>query len=99
MNKTIKFYAIYKNKRYSFDFGSEAFVFQLGVYNAMDEKYGIKGLLEFVGLVHDCYLSDGNSTAIGSLSDFIAANWLKLKCLGKSRILDLFYEKENGDLL
>jgi len=83
----------YKNKIYAFDNGYRAYIFHTGVYNNVDAKFGIKGLLDYVSLVVDCYLSDDNLTPLGDLSDFIAQNWKEFKKLHHKDILDMFYDK------
>ncbi len=65
----------YKQKIYAFEYGSEAFIFHAGIYNDMDKKYCIQGLLDYVSFVHGCYLSDSNRTPLGTLADYIAENW------------------------
>jgi hypothetical protein len=92
MNDEIKFKATYKNKTYAFAYGSKAYIFHAGVYNGMDSKYGIKTLLQYVSLVHNCYLSDDNRTPLGAFADFVAEKWEKAKGLGKYELLDGFYQ-------
>lgn len=81
----------YKGVEYPFEFGSQAYIFQTGLYNDIHENYGIKGLLEYVSLVHDCYLSDSNRTPLGALADYVAEHWRKLRNKGRYEILDEFY--------
>lgn len=83
----------YKNKTYNFTYGSQAYIFHTGIYNDVDKKYGIKGLLEYVSLVNACYLKDSNRTPLGALSDYVATNFKKCRKLGREEILDLFYEQ------
>ena len=93
MNENITFKIIYKGNVYTYDFGSQVYIFHAGIYNNVDKKYGIKGLLKYVSLVQDCYLKDSNRTPLGALSDFIAINLTKCKKLGRYEILDRFYEQ------
>ena len=95
LDEKIEFQVIYKGKTYTFAYGSQAYVFHTGIYNDMDTKYGIKTLLAYVELVHQCYLKDSNRTPLGSLADYIATNWRKVKKLGRYEILEKFYMEEN----
>lgn len=81
----------YNGVDYPFEFGSQAYIFHTGLYNDIHENYGIKGLLEYVSVVHDCYLSDSNRTPLGALADYIAEHWRKLKNKSRYEILDEFY--------
>lgn len=81
----------YNGVEYPFEFGSQAYVFQTGLYNDIHERYGIKGLLRYVSLVHDCYLSDSNRTPLGEFADFVAARWRKIRKKDRNEILDEFY--------
>lgn len=81
----------YNDKIYAFEYGSQAYIFHTGIYNDMDEKYGIDGLLEYVAKVHDCYLSDSYRTPLGELCDYAAENWNEIKPLGRYEILEKFY--------
>ena len=81
----------YNGVEYPFKFGSQAYIFQTGLYNDIQENYGIKGLLEYVSLVHDCYLSDSNRTPLGALADYVAEHWKKLRNKGRYDILNEFY--------
>lgn len=76
---------------YEFHYGSEAYIFHTGIYNDIHEGYGIKGLLEYVSLVHDCYISDSNRTPLGALADYVAEHWRKIRKKGRHEILDEFY--------
>jgi len=91
MRDEIKFEVIYKGKTYNFDYGSEVYIFHTALLNGMDKKHRTKTLFEYVTLVHDCYLADSNRTPLGSLADFMAENWNKVKKLGRYKILDKFY--------
>lgn len=95
MDDNIKIQITYRNKTYAFDFGSEAYIFHIGIYNEIDRKYGLKTLLEYVGVVQHCYLSDSNRTPLGALADYIAAHWKKLKSANRYDILERFYETED----
>ena len=81
----------YNGIEYPFEFGSQAYVFQTGLYNDIHEEYGIKGLLQYVSLVHDCYLSDNNRTPLGEFADFVATRWRKIRKKDRNEILDEFY--------
>lgn len=85
----------FRKKLYNFDFGSQAYIFHTGIYNNVQKKYGIKGLLEYVSLTHDCYLKDSNRTPLGAFSDFVAHHFTKCKKMGRYDILEWFYETEN----
>ena len=76
---------------YQFHYGSEAYIFHTGIYNDIHERYGIKELLEYVSVVHDCYISDSNRTPLGALADYVAKHWRKVKKKDRHDVLDEFY--------
>ncbi len=86
----VKFQVSYNNKTYTFEFGSQAYIFHTGIYNQM-QRYGIKQLLEYVDFVHTCYLKDSNRTPLGALADYIAENWKRIKHKGYYDVLNDFY--------
>ena len=94
MEKPLNFIVNYGKHTFAFQQGSKAYIFHMGVYNNIDKKYGIKGLLNYISFVHDCYLADDNHTPLGALADFIAINWKKLKNKGRYDVLEEFYSKE-----
>ena len=94
MQKELQFIVTYGKRTFTFTQGSQIYIFHTGVYNDMDKKYGVKGLLAYVSFVHDCYLSDSNRTPLGALADFIAENWKRLKTKGRYDVLEEFYSKE-----
>ncbi len=83
----------YNNKTYEFNDGYYAYIFDYAICNEFDKKYGEDKLLEFINRVKIAYLKDGNATPLGSLTDFMAQNWKKIKDLGTWDILDKFYEQ------
>ena len=87
----ISIHVCYNNDVYTFEFGSEAYIFHTGIYNEMDKKYGIDGLLKYVRLVHECYLKDCNRTPLGEFCDYVAQHWKKLKNKTRYAILEEFY--------
>ena len=50
--ENLSFQVTYNNRNYTFEFGSEVYIFHTGIYNKIDKKYGIKELLNYVRLVH-----------------------------------------------
>ena len=48
IEKELKFTVTYGKHTFTFEQGSKAYIFHTGVYNDIDKKYGIKGLLEYV---------------------------------------------------
>ena len=94
MEKALNFIVHYGNHTFTFAQGSKAYILHMGIYNDFDKKYGIKGLLNYVDFVHDCYLYDSNKTPLGSLADYIAINWKKLKNKGRQDVFEKFYEQE-----
>jgi len=76
---------------YKFDCGVKAYIFHTGMYNDMHILYGIDTLLEYVGLVFDCYISDCNRTNVGELADYIAEHWKRLENKPPRKILSEFY--------
>lgn len=81
----------YKDKIYAFEYGSQAYIFHTGIYNDIDNEYGIEGLLEYTAFVHECYLSDSYRTPLGELCDYAAEHWTDIKPLGRYEILEKFY--------
>ena len=77
--ENITFEVTYKNKRYTLNSGLDAYIFQNGIYESIDEEYGEEGLLQYVAVVRECYLSDDNPTPLGELSYFVAMNFDRLK--------------------
>ena len=55
MEQKIKFEVKYNDKEYTFDYGSEVFIFHTGIYNNMDKKYGLEALLDYVALTHNSF--------------------------------------------
>ena len=94
MPKKLTFSVTYGSQTFTFEQGSKLYIFHTGIYNDIDKKYGIKGLLEYTSFVHECYISDDNHTPLGSLADFIAAKWKNLKNKGRYDVLEEFYDKE-----
>jgi hypothetical protein len=94
IEKELKFTVTYGKHTFTFEQGSKAYIFHTGVYNDIDKKYGIKGLLEYVDFVHDCYIEDSNRTPLGSLGDYIAAKWKKIKNKSLYDVLEKFYAQE-----
>ena len=94
MPKKLTFSVTYGSQTFTFEQGSKLYIFHTGIYNDIDKKYGIKGLLEYVAVVHECYISDDNRTPLGSLADFIAAKWKNLKNKGRYEVLEKFYAQE-----
>lgn len=87
----IKIQVIYNDKTYAFEYGSQAYIFHTGIYNEIELKYGIDGLLEYTALVHDCYLSDIYRTPLGELCDYVAEHWKRLRNKSPRKILEKFY--------
>ena len=88
----LNFIITYGKETFFYKQGSKAYIFQTGIYNDIDKKYGIKGLREYVEFVHDCYISDDNNTPLGALADFIASKWKKLKNKERYDVLNEFYK-------
>lgn len=89
--KTFTFHVNYDNQIYTYISGTEAMIFDYGVNNDLDHKYGMQALKEYVALVYELYLSDSNDTPLGKLCDYIAQRWKKVKNKSKYKILDEFY--------
>lgn len=86
----VKFQVTYRNKIYDFDYGSQAYIFHTGIYRNV-QRFGIRQLLEYVDLVHVCYIKDINRTPLGALADYIAEHWKQVKDKPYDEILDRFY--------
>ena len=91
--KDIKFQVIYNNKVYSFQFGSQVYIFHTGLYNNM-QRCNEKQLLQYVDFVHECYLRDSNRTPLGALADYVAENWEQVKLQGYYDVLEEFYSQD-----
>ena len=89
--KNVAVKVTHEGVEYEFCYGAEAYIFHTGINNDIHEKYGINELLEYVTLVHDCYVSDSNRTPLGALADYVAAHWRKINKKGRHEILDEFY--------
>lgn len=87
----IKILVTYKDKTYAFEYGSQAYIFHTRIYNEIELKYGIDGLLEYTALVHECYLSDIYRTLLGELCDYVAEHWKRLRNKSPRKILEKFY--------
>ncbi len=87
----IQFTVKYNGNSYSFEYGSQVYIFHTGIYNEIDKKYGTNGLLEYVAFVQECYLKDSNRTPLGALGDFIAKYWRTVQKLYVSDVLEKFY--------
>jgi hypothetical protein len=94
MQKDLQFTVTYGNNTFTFEQGSNAYIFHIGAYNDIDKKYDIKELLRYVSFVHECYIADDNHTPLGALADFIAVRWDKLKNKGRCDVLEKFYTQE-----
>ena len=94
MQKDLVFHVTYRKQTYTFQQGSKAYIFHIGVYNDMDKKYSVKTLLEYVSFVHNCYLADDNHTPLCALADYIATHWKTLKKKGRYDVLEEFYKQE-----
>lgn len=90
--KNLSFHVNYDNKVYTYNSGAEAMIFDYGINNEIDRKYGIKALEEYVALAYKLYLTDDNPTPLGTLCDYVAQHWKKLKAKNKYEILDDFIQ-------
>lgn len=82
----------FRGEPYSFEYGSQAYIFHAGLYNELHENYPMETLLRYTELVHSCYLSDDNHTPLGALADYVAEHWEEVKDKGEREILTGFYE-------
>lgn len=89
--KELIFYVSYDNNIHKFETGVEAMIFDCGVSNDFDYKYGFNALKEYVALVKDLYFSDDNPTPLGRLCDYVAKHWKKVRRKSKCEILSEFY--------
>ena len=86
--REVEYKVIYKNKTYTFQYGSQVYIFDTGIYHDIRSS---KKLLEYVNLVHSCYLKDSNRTPLGALADYVAEHWKEVKDLPLYDILEMFY--------
>lgn len=91
MTTDVQIQITYKDKIYAFEYGSQAYIFHTGIYNDVDCEYGIDALLEYVDILHSCYLSDCNRTPLGELCDYAVEHWEQVKDLNRYEILEKFY--------
>ena len=89
--KPVTFHVNYDNKVYTYKSGTEVMIFDYGIGNEIDRKYGMKALKEYVELVYELYLSDDNPTPLGTLCDYVAKHWKKVRNKDRYDILDEFY--------
>ncbi len=89
--KTLTFNINYDNQIYTYKSGTEAMIFDYGVNNEIDRKYSMKALKEYIALVYELYLSDDNPTPLGTLCDYVAKYWKKIRNKNKYDILTKFY--------
>lgn len=82
----------YNDKIYNFEHGYEAYIFCAAINNEFDKTHPNE-LKDFIVLVSECYLKDSNQTPLGTLSDYMAENWNKIKRLSRYDILEKFYEQ------
>ena len=88
----LKFQVIYKGKFYEFDDGIRAYIFQLGVFNDHDKKYGMKALMRYIDITCRCIAVDSNSTPIEDFAEFVSRKWRTVKDMDSYELLDFFYE-------
>ena len=81
----------YNGVEYPFEFGSQAYIFQTGLYNDIHKNFGMRGLLKYVSVVHDCYVSDTIRTPLGEFADYVAERWISMRKKDRQEILDEFY--------
>lgn len=92
-----RFQVIYKGKFYEFNSGTYAYIFQLGVLNEHDKKYGMKALMQYINLVCICIAADSNSTPIEDLAEFVSRKWRTVKKMESYELLDYFYNSLTGE--
>ncbi len=81
----------YEGNEYRFDNGAEAFIFYTGISNHFQKSHGMKGLLRYVAIVHECYIKDDVGTPLGALADYVAKYWKEAKKVSPRTILRGFY--------
>ncbi len=87
----VEYKVIYKNKTYTFQYGLEVYIFNTGLFNNIRSP---KKLLQYVNLVHNCYLKDSNRTPLGAFADYVAENWNDVKNKDRYEILSMFYQQD-----
>lgn len=91
--KKFDFQVKYKDKTYRFNSGQEALLFQKGIENGVQKRYGMKGLSEYVSKVYDCYVKhESVYPPIEHLGWFVAQNYSEFRTLDSEKILELFDE-------
>lgn len=87
----IKHTVHYKDSTFTFASGVQAFIFECGVENNIDEKYDIQTLIKYVYFIYQLYQKDDNHTPLGRLCDYVAENWETVENMSRSDILKQFY--------
>ncbi len=91
----IRFTVRYNYTDYPFAYGSEVYIFHVGIERGMDKKYGMETLLYFVQFVQACYLRDSFVTPLGCLAEYVADRWETVKNMNKNKLLENFYMEYN----
>ena len=91
MANDLQFTVVYKGKTYTFQYGSQAYIFHTAILNGVKS---VKKLQDIVEAVQAAYLKDDNRTPLGALADYVAKNWYEVKDLSSSKVLEKFYEEE-----
>ncbi len=87
----VKVKVLFQGNEFLFNFGSEAYIFHTTLYNNMHKNYCLDEVLRYVTFVHDCYIDDDNQAPLGSLCDYIAQRWNKVKNRNSRNVLREFY--------
>ena len=82
---------VFNNKEYTFDNGSEAYIFHTGLWNNFHINHGIDELIDYVRYVHTCYVNDDKHTPLGAYADYIAERWEFVKKSGYQDMMQFFY--------
>ena len=83
---------VFNGEEYTFQNGSEAYIFHAGILNEFYSKRSIKELLTYTSFVWDVYVTDGNHTQLGALADYIAKHWDEVKGKSDGTIIRMFYD-------
>lgn len=90
----LKIQITYKGKRYAFEDGLKAYIFDIGVQNKLDKKYGMKALLKYVDLVANCVYVDTNETVVVDFATYVSSRWKLLEDMDRGELLEFYYENK-----
>jgi|GEM_PF-1684153 len=83
-----KFIVKHNGKVHEFQCGSYAYLYDIAVCNNITDD---EQIMEMINSIEECYRKDDNQTPLGSLADYVIANWESVKDSSPKDILFDFY--------